>query len=159
SIGSLSWGETMRRPLGSKVRETQEPSPGCELRTSSTLKSFKVVRDSAGVAWPEAPGAGREAPKAGRALQSRAVKPSDSIPRRQKMNGLIIGSIAVRRCFAKTLQTSWPRQGLSTASRLPIDPGHVSRYAFGALRFMIAASAAKPAATAGVRLGDERLIK
>src|SRR5881394_1238250 len=149
----------MRRPLGSKVRDTQEPSPGWELRTSSTLNPCRVVRDSAGVAWPEAPGAGRDAPKAGRALQRRAANPRASIPRRQKRNALIIRSIAVRRCFAKTLQTSWPRQGLSAGRNAPgrgspIDLTERSRYAAVAFaRYMIAASATKPAATTNVRLG------
>src|SRR5262245_1964427 len=52
SIGSLSCGETMRRPLGSTVIETQEPSPGWELRSNSTLKPSATFNDSAGVASP-----------------------------------------------------------------------------------------------------------
>ena len=50
SIGSLPCGEMIRRPLGSVVMLTHEPSPGWALRSSSTLKPSGTVKVSAAVA-------------------------------------------------------------------------------------------------------------
>src|SRR5882672_6010222 len=107
SIGSLSWGETMRRPWLSTVNAIQEPSPGCELRTSSTLKPSATLSASAGVAprgflesWASA---GTDAPR----TQSQRTNQRDKANR-----ALIIIGIAVRRFVRESLQTTSARQGV-----------------------------------------------
>src|SRR5437667_2229582 len=108
SIGSLSCGDTIRRPRLSIVSETHEPSPGCELRSNWILKPGRVLRDSAGVAAMDS----RRAPGALAAPAAAKTTPQRKTRRVQQTGAVIIGCIAVRRFRKESLQRRSAGQGV-----------------------------------------------
>src|SRR5206468_8265169 len=117
SIGSLSCGDTIRRPLPSTVIETHEPSPGWELRSNFTLKPGRTLGDSAEAACPDF----RAIEFCAWADIRAATSQNETIHKPDRR--VIIGCIAVRRFMMKSLQTMSAGQGVFSDDK-PSGPIH-----------------------------------